>query len=116
MAERGVTISVNTSANLRLRSGIAPVPAFLKHGTRFALGLDGTALDDDQDALRDRYDAWSLLEVYERAHAAHIEKNAKIRSDMIGERSDSGTKMNHEIAAGPERRTVAEFARRGARL
>ncbi len=53
LAERGVTVSVNTSANLRLRSGIAPVPLFLKHGTHFALGLDGTALDDDQDALRD---------------------------------------------------------------
>jgi len=67
-------------------------------------------------ALRDRYDAWSLLEVYERAHAAHIEKNAKLRSDLIGERRDSGTEMNHEIAADPKRRTVAEFARRGARL
>lgn len=53
LAERGVTVSVNTSANLRLRSGIAPVPVFLRHGTRFALGLDGTAMDDDQDALRD---------------------------------------------------------------
>jgi len=53
LAERGVTVAVNTSANLRLRSGIAPVPAFLSHGTRFALGLDGTAMDDDQDALRD---------------------------------------------------------------
>ncbi|MHA1565935.1 MAG: amidohydrolase family protein [Alphaproteobacteria bacterium] len=53
LAERGVTVAVNTSANLRLRSGIAPVPAFLKHGTSFALGLDGTTLDDDQDALRD---------------------------------------------------------------
>ena len=53
LAERGVTVSVNTVSNLRLRSGIAPVPAFLKNGTRFAFGLDGMALDDDQDALRD---------------------------------------------------------------
>ncbi len=53
LAERGVTVAVNTAANLRLRSGIAPVPSFLEHRTRFAIGLDGTALDDDQDALRD---------------------------------------------------------------
>lgn len=53
LAERGVTVAVNTSSNLRLRSGAAPLAAFLRHGIRFALGLDGAAMDDDQDALRE---------------------------------------------------------------
>ena len=53
LAERGVTVAVNTTSNLRLRSGLAPVRTFYEHGTQFAIGLDGTALDDDQDALRD---------------------------------------------------------------
>ncbi len=53
LAERGVTVAVNTSSNLRLRSGLAPVATFVERGLGFALGLDGMALDDDQDALRD---------------------------------------------------------------
>jgi cytosine/adenosine deaminase-related metal-dependent hydrolase len=53
LAERGVTISVNTSSNLHLRSGIAPLAAMLEAGCRVALGLDAGALDEDEDALRE---------------------------------------------------------------
>jgi cytosine/adenosine deaminase-related metal-dependent hydrolase len=53
LAERGVTISVNTSSNLHLRSGIAPLPEMIARGCRVALGLDGAALDEDDDALRE---------------------------------------------------------------
>lgn len=53
LAERGVTIAVNTSSNLGLKSGIAPLPAMLQAGCRVAMGLDGMALDEDDDALRE---------------------------------------------------------------
>jgi cytosine/adenosine deaminase-related metal-dependent hydrolase len=53
LAERGVTISVNTSSNLHLRSGVAPLAAMVAAGCRVALGIDATALDDDDDALRE---------------------------------------------------------------
>lgn len=53
LAERRVTISVNTSSNLHLRSGIAPLAEMVKRGCRVALGLDGAALDEDDDALRE---------------------------------------------------------------
>ena len=53
LAERGVTVSVNTSSNLRMRSGLAPVPRYIRHGVRFGFGLDGAAHDDDQDWFRD---------------------------------------------------------------
>jgi cytosine/adenosine deaminase-related metal-dependent hydrolase len=53
IAERGVTISVNTSSNLHLRSGIAPLAEMMRQGCRVALGLDGAALDEDDDALRE---------------------------------------------------------------
>ncbi len=53
LAARGVTIAVNTSSNLHLRSGIAPVARMVKAGCRVALGIDGSALDDDDDALRE---------------------------------------------------------------
>jgi 5-methylthioadenosine/S-adenosylhomocysteine deaminase len=53
LAERGVTIAVNTSSNLGLKSGIAPVGEMLRQGCRVAMGLDGMALDEDDDALRE---------------------------------------------------------------
>jgi cytosine/adenosine deaminase-related metal-dependent hydrolase len=53
LAERGVTIAVNTSSNLHLRSGIAPLAAMLAAGCRVAIGLDGYGLDEDDDALRE---------------------------------------------------------------
>jgi cytosine/adenosine deaminase-related metal-dependent hydrolase len=53
LAERGVTIAVNASSNLVLRSGIAPLAGMLAKGCRVALGIDGGALDDDDDALRE---------------------------------------------------------------
>ena len=53
LAERGVIVAVNTSSNLRLRSGIAPVAEFLKHDLRIAVGLDGMSFDDDEDSLRE---------------------------------------------------------------
>ena len=52
LAERGVTLVVNTSSNLHLRSGIAPLSAMLAARCRVALGIDGSALEDDDDALR----------------------------------------------------------------
>ncbi|MCY4395303.1 MAG: amidohydrolase family protein [Rhodospirillaceae bacterium] len=60
LAERGVTVSVNTSSNLRMRSGLAPVPRYIRHGVRFGFGLDGAAHDDDQDYFRDLRLAWRL--------------------------------------------------------
>ena len=60
MAERGVTVAVNTSCNLRMRSGVAPVGRFMHHGLAFGFGLDGCAHDDDQDYFRDLRLAWRL--------------------------------------------------------
>ena len=60
LAERGVTVAVNTSSNLRLRSGIAPLSHFVDTGLRFGFGLDGGAHDDEQDYFRDLRLAWRL--------------------------------------------------------
>jgi 5-methylthioadenosine/S-adenosylhomocysteine deaminase len=60
LAERGVTIAINSSSNLGLKSGLAPVPDMLRHGCRLAMGLDGMALDEDDDALREMRLAYAL--------------------------------------------------------
>ncbi|WP_254701340.1 amidohydrolase family protein [Neorhizobium galegae] len=53
LAERGVQLVSNPSANLRLRSGTAPLADAVKRGLRFGIGLDGSAFDDDQDLWRE---------------------------------------------------------------
>jgi cytosine/adenosine deaminase-related metal-dependent hydrolase len=53
MAERGVAVSVNTTSNLRLRSGIAPMSAMRAAKLGVAFGMDSLSLDDDDDMLRE---------------------------------------------------------------
>ena len=60
IAEAGCTIVTNASSNLALRSGIAPVAEMLKRGCRVAMGIDGQAFDEDDDALREIRLLWSL--------------------------------------------------------
>jgi cytosine/adenosine deaminase-related metal-dependent hydrolase len=60
IAESGATIAINTSSNLALRSGIAPVAEMVRRGCKVALGLDGQAFDEDDDVLREVRLLWSL--------------------------------------------------------
>jgi cytosine/adenosine deaminase-related metal-dependent hydrolase len=53
LAARGVSVSVNMSSNMRLRSGCPPVETLRACGVNLALGLDGMSLDDDDDMLRE---------------------------------------------------------------
>jgi cytosine/adenosine deaminase-related metal-dependent hydrolase len=53
LSARGVKVAINTSSNLRLRSGLADIAALKRHGVRFALGLDGLTYEDDDDILRE---------------------------------------------------------------
>ncbi len=60
LAERKVGIAHNPSSNLRLRSGISPVERMIEARIPLGIGLDGIALDDDQDYLRELRLAWTL--------------------------------------------------------
>jgi cytosine/adenosine deaminase-related metal-dependent hydrolase len=53
IAESGAIIATNASSNLHLRSGVAPIGRAIKLGCRVAVGLDGSALDEDDDMLRE---------------------------------------------------------------
>jgi cytosine/adenosine deaminase-related metal-dependent hydrolase len=53
MAERGVTVSINVSSNLRLRSGLPRFEMIRDARLGFGVGLDGMSLDDDEDILRE---------------------------------------------------------------
>jgi cytosine/adenosine deaminase-related metal-dependent hydrolase len=60
IAERGATIVINTSSNFIVSSGLAPVGEMLERGCRIAMGLDGLAFDEDEDALREMRLAYAV--------------------------------------------------------
>ncbi|PJG55366.1 amidohydrolase [Bradyrhizobium forestalis] len=53
IAAPGARIVTNFSSNLHLRSGLAPIAAAHKCGCAIAVGVDGLALDEDDDILRE---------------------------------------------------------------
>lgn len=53
LSEKGGCLCHNCSSNLRLKSGIADLPAFLDSGVPVALGMDEAGLNDDRDMLQE---------------------------------------------------------------
>ncbi len=53
IAASGAVIATNPSSNLHLRSGIAPISEAIRRGCRVALGVDASALDEDDDIVRE---------------------------------------------------------------
>jgi cytosine/adenosine deaminase-related metal-dependent hydrolase len=53
IASSGARIVTNFSSNLHLRSGLAPIAAAHRCGCAIAVGVDGLALDEDDDILRE---------------------------------------------------------------
>jgi cytosine/adenosine deaminase-related metal-dependent hydrolase len=60
LAARGVSVAVNLSSNMRLRSGLPPVASFKASGVRFGIGLDASSFDDDGDILREIRLLWRV--------------------------------------------------------
>jgi cytosine/adenosine deaminase-related metal-dependent hydrolase len=92
LAQRGVGVAHNPSSNLRLQSGIAPTAELLGAGVRVGVGLDGQALDDDQDILRELRLAWTLAN---RPGAS----SRRVDAERIWE---MGTQAGAAITLGPE--------------
>ena len=53
ITESGAVIATNPSSNLHLASGVAPIAGAIERGCRVAIGVDASALDEDDDILRE---------------------------------------------------------------
>ena len=71
LARTGATVSHNPVSNLKLASGIAPVPELLAAGVRVALGTDGAISGNDLDL-------WMALRL-----AATLHRGATHRADAV---------------------------------
>lgn len=80
IAERGATIVTNTSSNLIVSSGVAPVAEMIRRGCRVAMGLDGLSFDEDEDALREMRLGYML----HKAHGFERKISRKDWFDVVG--------------------------------
>ena len=71
LAEKGVSVAHNPVSNLKLGSGIMPLPEMLEAGVNVTLGSDGTASNNTLDILKEMY------------FAAILHKGTRRRADII---------------------------------
>jgi len=64
LAGKGCGISHNPESNMKLASGVAPVPKFLDAGVAVGLGTDGCASNNDMDLFQEMDVAAKLHKVY----------------------------------------------------
>ena len=53
IAASGAVVATNPSSNLHLASGVAPIGEAIRRGCRVGLGVDASALDEDDDIVRE---------------------------------------------------------------
>lgn len=105
LAAAGCTVVHNPASNLKLGSGIAPVPAMLERGIPVALGTDGSASNDSQNLMEamklaailqgvgpepfPRWPtAWQVLEMATMGGARAVGLDTRIGSLEVGKAAD----------------------------
>jgi cytosine/adenosine deaminase-related metal-dependent hydrolase len=77
IAASGARIVTNFSSNLHLHSGLAPIAAAHKCGCAIAVGVDGLALDEDDDVIRE-------MRLVQMAHGGLGFKRTWTRPEFFG--------------------------------
>jgi amidohydrolase family protein len=77
IAQSGAIIVTNFSSNLHLHSGLAPIADAHRRGCPIAVGVDGIALDEDDDAIRE-------LRLVQMMHGGCGFERTWSRADFLG--------------------------------
>ena len=92
IAAAGAVIATNPSSNLHLASGIAPIGDAIRRSCRVALGVDASALDEDDDIVREMrighflHGGWGFETVVERGDwLARIVANGRFANGAPGD-------------------------------
>jgi 5-methylthioadenosine/S-adenosylhomocysteine deaminase len=64
LKQTGVGVSHNPESNMKLASGVAPIPAYLKAGVAVGLGTDGAASNNDLDM----FEAMRMASFLDKVH------------------------------------------------
>ena len=98
IAASGARIVTNFSSNLHLHSGLAPIAAAHRCGCAIAVGVDGLALDEDDDVIRE-------MRLVQLAHGGIGFKRTWTRPEFLSlairnGRAATGAPGNGELAPG----------------
>ena len=98
IAESGARIVTNFCSNLHLHSGLAPIAAAHQCGCGIAVGVDGLALDEDDDVIRE-------MRLVQMAHGGLGFKRTWTRPEFFGlairnGRAATGAPGTGELAPG----------------
>jgi 5-methylthioadenosine/S-adenosylhomocysteine deaminase len=104
MAKKGVGISVATESQMKLASGVAPIPEFIKKGLSVGIGTDGCASNNNQDMFQEMdttaklhkvkrldptvMDARQVLSLATRSGAEAIGLGEEVGSLEVGKKAD----------------------------
>ncbi len=83
MAKKGVGVSVTTESEMKLASGVAPVPAFLQRGIAVGLGTDGCASNNNLDMFQEM-DFVAKLHKVENLDPTALDARQVLRLATIG--------------------------------
>ncbi len=98
MAETGTGVAHCPVSNLRLGSGIAPIPAMLEAGVPVGLAVDGSASNDSSNMLREVQTAMLVHRVGTGVDAMSARKAIKMAT--VGSSKVLGRKDTGRIAVG----------------
>lgn len=96
LAERGVAVVANTSSNLRLRSGVAPVGDFAAAGVGAALGLDSLPLLEPGDMLAE----WELGRIVHRVSDGTALDHWMREAAAVGGHAVAGSPRSGDLTEG----------------
>jgi cytosine/adenosine deaminase-related metal-dependent hydrolase len=88
-ARRGVSVTHHPACNLRVRSGLAPVPAMLAAGLSVAIGMDEKELGDDKDYLEELRLAAKL----HRLNDLRLDSPALSSAELLAMGTENGARM-----------------------